>query len=73
MTGYRVHESEPIRVHPSGQITVTARPVRAGHQIAPEVGIKDRGVETVLMSPDGARALADALRAAADTAEGAAD
>lgn len=64
------HTSDPIPAYYGGEVKVTARPIRKGHQLAPEVSIKERGVEVLSMSPDAARALADALRDAADHAEG---
>jgi len=53
-----------------GPATVTGRPVREGHQLAPEVVITDSGRAQIMhLSPAQARALADALRDAADRAE----
>lgn len=66
------YESDPIRTM-FGPVTVTGRPVRAGHQIAPEVVITDAGAEIMHLAPTDARALADALQIAADHAEGRTD
>jgi hypothetical protein len=63
-----LHTSEPIPAYYGGEVKVTARPVRGG-QLAPEVSIRERGVEVLSMSPDAARALAAALTEAADHAE----
>jgi membrane protein YdbS with pleckstrin-like domain len=53
-----------------GPVTVTARPVRKGHQLAPEIVVTDSGRAQIMhLSPAQARALADALRDAADRAE----
>lgn len=64
------HTSDPIPAYYGGEVKVTARPEKAGHQIAPEIVLKERGVEILSLSPEAARALADALRDAADYAEG---
>ena len=64
-----LHTSEPIPAYYGGEAKVTARPIREG-QIAPEVVLKERGVEILSLTPDAARALADALREAADHADG---
>ena len=68
----RPHESEPLRTM-HGPVTVTGRPVRAGHQIAPEVVITDAGAQILHLAPADARALADALQSAANHAEGRTD
>ena len=68
----RLHTSDPIPAYYGGEVKVTARPVKAGHQIAPEVSLKERGVEILSLRPEAARALADALQIAADHAEGSA-
>lgn len=60
--------SDPIKTM-FGPVAVTARPMREGHQLAPEVTIRDTAVDILHVSPDQARALADALREAADQAE----
>jgi hypothetical protein len=53
-----------------GPVTVTARPVRKGHQLAPEIVVTDSGkAEIMHLSPADARALAAALTEAADRAE----
>lgn len=65
-----MHTSDPIPAYYGGEVKVTARPIREGHQIAPEVVLKERGLEVVSFTPESARALADALREAADHAEG---
>ncbi len=62
--------SNPIPAYYGGEVKVIARPERAGHQIAAEVVLKERGVEILSLSPGAARGLADALRDAADHAEG---
>lgn len=62
--------SDPIPCYYGGEVKVTARPIRKGHQLAPEVSLKERGVEILSLAPDAARALADALRGAADHADG---
>ena len=65
----RPQQSDPIRTM-FGPVTVTARPVRKGHQLAPEIVVTDSGkAEIMHLSPADARALADALREAADHAE----
>lgn len=63
------HTSEPVALFYGGEVKVTARPVKVGHQLAPEVVLKERGVEVLSMSPDAARALAQALTDAADHAD----
>ena len=67
----RLHTSDPIPCYYGGEVKVTARPVDAG-QLAPEVVLKERGVEILSLRPEAARALADALQIAADHAEGSA-
>jgi hypothetical protein len=65
----RPQQSDPIRTM-FGPVTVTARPVRKGHQLAPEIVVTDSGRAQIMhLSPAQARALADALRDAADRAE----
>ena len=66
----RPHESDPLRTM-FGPVTVTGRPIREGHQIAPEVVVTDSGKAQIMhLAPADARALADALQFAADYAEG---
>jgi len=60
--------SDPIKTM-FGPVAVTARPIREGHQLAPEVTIRDTAVDIVHMAPDQARALAAALLDAADRAD----
>lgn len=69
-TAMSTYKSEPVALFYGGSATVTARPIRKGHQLAPEVAIRERGIEVLSMSPEAARALADALRDAADHADG---
>ena len=64
------HTSDPIPAYYGGEVKVTARPERTGHQITPEVVLKERGVEILSLSPEAARDLANALREAAEHAEG---
>ena len=64
-----LHTSDPVALYYGGEAKVTARPIRKGHQLAPEVSIKERGIEVLSMSPDAARDLAAALLAAADRAD----
>lgn len=63
------YKSEPVALFYGGSATVAARPVKANDQEAAEVVVRERGIEVLSMSPDAARALADALREAADHAE----
>lgn len=63
-------QSDPIPAYYGDSVTVIGRPVKSGHQLAPEVVLKERGAEILSLSPDAARALADALRDAAAHAEG---
>ena len=64
-----MHTSDPIPAYYGGEVKVTARPIRKGHQIAPEVALKERGVEILSLTPEAARALAAALLEAADQAD----
>jgi len=61
---------DPIPGNYNSSMRVTSHPVQDGRQFAAEVRIREGGVEVLSMSPDAARALADALRDAADHAEG---
>lgn len=64
-------QSAPIPTMIGRPVTVTGRPVREGHQLTPEIVITDATRAEILhLTPDGARALADALRELADHAEG---
>ena len=61
----------PVPTMVGGPASVTSRPVSEGRQLAPEVVITDAGKADIMhLTPEGARALADALREAADHAEG---
>lgn len=65
------HTSGPIPAYYGGEVKVTSRPEKAGHQLAPEVALKERGIEVLSLTPAAARALAQALTEGADHAEGA--
>ena len=64
------HTSQPIPAYYGGEVKVTSRPERAGHQLAPEVVLKERGIEVLSLTPAAARTLAQALTEGADHAEG---
>lgn len=66
MTAYK---SDQIALYCGRFATVTARPVSAGDQPAPEVLVRERGIEALSVSPESACALASALFEAAYRAE----
>lgn len=61
--------SAPIKTYLGGQVEVVTR-TKSKHQLAHEISLRHIGVETMSMSPESARALAQELLAAADHAEG---
>lgn len=64
-------ESAEVRTMLGDHVTVTGRPIRTGNQLAPEVVITGAGRAEILhLTPENARALSDALRDAADCADG---